>query len=119
MASGTAKYRYMTDAGNIFYARTDDSVSLTAIRGQEPAGAITESITFKVSKTSKELGCSPRHVKLYLKSTDTSDGCLVNPKTVVKNVVVLSPAHVVTAGAEVTVNGRVWIVGSIVGEQMR
>lgn len=119
MASGTNKYRYETDAGNIFFARTDDSPALSNIRGAEPTGSITESITFKVSRTSKELGCTPRHVKLYLKSTDTSDGCLINPKSVTKNVVILKPSHTVNAGSEVTVNGRVWIVGSVVGEQMR
>ncbi len=119
MASGTAKYKYETDNGNFFFARTDDSPALANIRGTAPTGATTESITFKVSRASKELGCTPRHVTLYLKSTDTSDGCLINPKSVVKKVVVLKPSTVIASGQEVTVNGRVWITGSITAEQMR
>jgi hypothetical protein len=119
MASGTAKYPYETDNGNFFFARTDDSPQLTSIRGALPTGSITESMTFKVSKTSKEVGCQPRHVTLYLKTADGTAGCLVNPKTVVKKVVVLKPSTVITPGQEVTVNGRTWITGSITGEQMR
>ena len=47
MASGTAKYKYETDNGNFFFARTDDSPALANIRGTLPTGATTESITFK------------------------------------------------------------------------
>lgn len=119
MASGTAKYRYETDNGNIFFARTDDSAALEAIRGAQPTGSITESITFKVSRTSKEVGCTPRYARLYLDTEVTETGCLVNPQTVSKNVVVLKKDTVVTPGQKVTVNGRAWVVGSIVGEQMR
>lgn len=119
MASGTNKYKYQTDKGNIFYARTDDSPQLTNIRGEEPTGAVTESMTFKVSRASKETGCTPRHVTLYLKTADTFDGCLINPKTVVKKVVILKNDHNVTQGQEITVNGRTFIVGPITSEQMR
>ena len=84
MASGTAKYKYETDNGNFFYARTDNSPALAYIRGTVPTGAITESITFKVSRTSKELGYTPRHVTLYLDVPNTSVDCLINPKTVIK-----------------------------------
>jgi hypothetical protein len=120
MASGTAKYPYKTDAGNIFFARTDDSPALAAIRGTiQGSFSITESITFKVSKTSKEVGCQPRHVTLYLKTADSTNGCLINPKNVVKKVVVMSPDTVVLPNQEVTVNGRTWITGSITPEQMR
>ena len=111
MASGTNKYKYQTDKGNIFYARTDDSPQLTNIRGEEPTGAVTESMTFKVSRASKET--------LYLKTADTFDGCLINPNTVVKKVVILKNDHNVTQGQEITVNGRTFIVGPITSEQMR
>ena len=119
MASGTAKYKYDTDNGNFFYARTDNSPALANIRGTVPTGAITESITFKVSRTSKELGYTPRHVTLYLDVPNTSVDCLINPKTVIKKVVVLKPSTVITPGEPVTVNGRKWITGSITEEQMR
>jgi hypothetical protein len=119
MASGTAKYPYETDNGNFFFARTDDSADLSAIRGAIPTGSITESITFKVSKRAKEVGCQPRHVTLYLKTADSTIGCLINPKTVVKKVVVLKPSTVIIPNKEITVNGRVWITGSITPEQMR
>ena len=119
MASGTDKYKYQTDKGNIFYARTDDSAELSGVRGAQPTGAVTESITFKISRSSKELGCTPRHAILYLKTATTSDGCLVNPKTVTKKVVVLKPDTTLNPGTEVPCNGRQWIIGSVVGEQMR
>ena len=47
MASGTQRYRYETDKGNIFHARTDDSASLASCRGTEPTEAPTENITFE------------------------------------------------------------------------
>lgn len=120
MASGTAKYPYKTDKGNIFFARTDDSPALANIRGTiEGSFSITESITFKVSKSSKEVGCQPRHVTLYLDVEDTTDGCLIQPKTVTKKVVVMSPDTVVLPNQKVTVNGRKWLTGSITPEQMR
>lgn len=119
MASGTNKYKYQSDKGNIFYARTDDSDELSGVRGEQPTGAVTENITFKVSRGSKEVGCTPRHVILYLKTSTTSDGCLVNPKTVSKKVVVLKNSTTLTPGTEVPCNGRTWIIGSVVGEQMR
>lgn len=119
MASGTQKYRYETDKGNIFYARTDDADSLAAVRGAEPTGNITESITFEVSKNSKAVGCKPRHVKLFLKGADTAEGCMLNPKGAPKEVVVLKKDTVPKQGTEVTVNGRVYVIGSITDEQMR
>lgn len=33
MASGTTRYKYETDAGNFFFARTDNSEDLATIRG--------------------------------------------------------------------------------------
>lgn len=119
MASGTNRYRYQTDKGNIFNARTDDAAALASCRGAEPTGATTEDITFEVSKNSKAVGCKPRHVKLYLKVADTVEGCMLNPKGVVKEVVVLKPDTIPPRGTDVTVNGRTFIIGSVVGEQMR
>jgi len=119
MASGTQRYRYETDKGYIFNARTDDAASLASCRGTEPTGAITEDITFEVSKNSKAVGCKPRHVKLHLKVADTVEGCLLNPKGVVKEVVVLKPSTIPPRGTPVTVNGREYLIGSIVKEQMR
>jgi hypothetical protein len=120
MASGTGKYKYEADSGNIYYARTDDSEALAAIRGTEPTGNVTESMTFRVSKNTKEVGCKPRHCLLYPKGTDVSEGCILNPKAASKQVVVLKKAANVPArGTPVTVNGREYVVGSVIGEQMR
>lgn len=119
MASGTKRYKYETNAGNIFFAETDDAASLDTVRGAQPTGAVTESITFKVSKSSKESGCKPRHCILVLKTSESVSECLVNPKAARKTVVVLKSDHTPPIGTEVTVNGRVWIVGSVIGEQMR
>lgn len=119
MASGTIRERYQTDAGNIFYARTDDDPGLSEVRGEPPTGSITENITFKVSKKSKEVGCVPRHCVLKPKSTVSISGCLVNPTGASKKVVVWKKDTIPPSGTEVTLGGRVWIVGSVIGEQMR
>lgn len=119
MASGTQRYKYKSDKGNIFYARTDDSPALASVRGAAPTGAATENITFKFSKNSKEVGVKPRHVILNLKTTEAGVGCLLPPSQITKRVIVLDPATNPPEGTEITVNGRVWIVGSVIGEQMR
>ena len=120
MASGTTKYRYETDAGNFFYARTDNSPDLASIRGTEPTGSTTEGITFEFTKNAKEVGCKPRHCILKLKPTMAADGtCLIPPEHTTKRVVVLKPSHNPPTGTEITVNGRTYIVGSVVNEQMR
>lgn len=119
MASGTERYKYQTDAGNIFYARTDDSPDLATVRGAAPTGAATENITFKFSKSSREVGFKPRHCILTLKSTEAADGCLINSSGITKSVIVLKPDTNPPSGTELTVNGRVWIVGSVIGEQSR
>lgn len=120
MASGTARYKYQTNKGNFFYARTDDSPDLKTIRGDEPTGATTEGITFKVSKASREVGCNPRFVTLVLDTPTTTVDCLINPKTVKKFVVVLKNDHKLPAiGSPITVNGRKFLVGSITEEKMK
>lgn len=118
MASGTARYKYESDAGNIFFARTDDAKELEEIRGPQPTGKITESMTFKVSKNANEVGCKPRHCILVLKTDQSVSECLINPKAARKTVVVLTPDHTPEIGKEITVNGRKWIIGSISDEKM-
>ena len=119
MPSGIGKYRYETDKGNVFFARTDDSPDLATVRGLEPTSPLTESMTFQVSKGTKQVGVKPRYCLLSLKGSDTTEGCLINPKAAKKTVVVLKKDHIPPLGQEVTVNGRVWIVGSTSSEQMR
>lgn len=120
MASGTDKYRYKTDKGNIFYCRTDDSPELASIRGAEPTGNVTENITFKVSKKTKEVGFKPRQAILALKGSQTAAGCLVNPNSVTKRVIILDPATTIpNRGTELTVNGRTWVVSGFTSEQSR
>ena len=120
MASGTGKYRYKTDKGNLFYARTDDSPDLASIRGAEPSGNVTENITFKVSKSSKEVGFKPRQAILALQGTQSISGCLVNPNNVTKRVVILDPATVLPQrGTVLTVNGRSWVLTGYTTEHSR
>jgi len=120
MASGTSRYKYKTNKGNIFYARTDNAPELAPIRGAEPVGNVTESITFEFSKTSKSVGMKPRCCILKLKGSQTSQGCLINPNSITKRVIELQPDAVLPQqGSEITVNGRVWIVSSISSEQAR
>ncbi|WP_055077262.1 hypothetical protein [Pseudanabaena sp. 'Roaring Creek'] len=120
MASGTSRYKYKTDKGNIFYARTDNAPELQPIRGAEPVGNVTESITFEFSKNAKEVGMKPRSCILKLKGTQSATGCLISPNSITKRVIVLDPATVLPQqGSEITVNGRVWIVSSISSEHAR
>lgn len=119
MSSGTTRYKYETDNGNVFFARTDNDSELASIRGAAPTEAPTENLTFEFSKNTRMVGCKPRHCILTLKNTGTGTGCLVPPNQTTKRVIVLKPDHNPPTGTEVTVNGRVWIVGSVIGEQMR
>jgi hypothetical protein len=120
MASGTTRYKYETDANNVFYARTDNANTLESCRGPAPTAAPTESITFEFSKNNRMVGCKPRHVILNLKKAAASgNDCILPPGQTTKRVVVLRPDTNPPTGTEVTVNGRVWVVGSVVGEQMR
>ncbi|OYQ66646.1 hypothetical protein B9G53_03505 [Pseudanabaena sp. SR411] len=120
MASGTTRYKYETDKGNIFWARTDNATALSGVRGTAPTETATENITFEFSKNSKEVGCRPRHCILKLKyEGEEVEGCLLPPNQTTKRVVVLRPDHNPTTGAEIVIGGRTWIVGSVIGEQMR
>ena len=119
MPSGIGKYRYETDKGNIFFARTDDSPDLAVVRGLEPTSPLTESITFQVSKSTKQVGVKPRFCSLTLKGSDTVEGCLLNPKAAKKSVVILKKDHIPPIGQEINVNGRLWVIGSTSSEQMR
>lgn len=119
MASGTSRYKYQTDNGNVFWARTDNAAALSSVRGTAPTEAALENITFEFSKNSRMVGCKPRHCILNLKNTGTGTGCLLPPNKTTKRVIVLKPDTNPPQGTEITVNGRVWIVGSVIGEQMR
>lgn len=119
MASGTTRYKYETDNGNVFWARTDNSAELSTVRGVAPTEAPVENITFEFSKNSKMVGCKARHCILNLKKTGQGVGCLLPPGQTTKRVIVLKPDTNPPTGTEVTVNNRVYIVGSVVGEQMR
>lgn len=119
MASGTTRYKYETDNGNVFWARTDNAAELSTVRGAAPTTAPIENITFEFSKNSKMVGCKPRHCILNLKKTDAGTGCILPPGQTTKRVIVLKPDTNPPVGTEITVNGRVWIVGSVIGEQMR
>jgi hypothetical protein len=126
MSSGTTRYKYETDNGNVFYARTDNDSELAAIRGDAPTTAALENITFEFSKNSREVGCKPRHCILTLvqtqvgtENTDTGAACLLPPGQTTKRVIILKPDTNPPQGTEIPVNGRRWIVGSVIGEQMR
>jgi len=123
--SGTARYRYETDKGNVFYARTDDHAALAAIRGSEPTGTQTENITFEFSKNALEVGCKPRHAVLVrLVTVAGTPECILEDFAQTKSVVVLTKAHfdsLVTgqAGTTVTIGTVQWRVKTKVDERMR
>ena len=119
MARGTNRYKYETDNGNIFWARTDNAAALNTVRGSAPTLAPRENITFEFSKNSKMVGCKPRHCILTLKKSTSGVGCLLPPGQTTKRVIVLKPDTNPPTGTEINCNGRIYIVGSVVGEQMR
>jgi len=91
--SGTAKFAYESDKGNVFFARTDDAAALDAIRGTEPTKEATENITFEFTKNTLEVGCRPRHVVLVRQITDeNAPDCLIDTFDVGKKVIVLTKA---------------------------
>lgn len=123
--SGTAKYAYETDKGNIFFARTDDATALDSIRGSEPTGEATENITFEFTKSALEVGCRPRHVVLVRQITDPdAPECLIDTTDIPKKVIVLTKAKFTElktgkSGTTVTIGSSTYRVKSKVFEQTR
>lgn len=88
----TADYSYQTDEGNIFKVRMDSDPVLDAIRGEQPAGELTENMHVKVSLNDKEVGISPRHT-LFGRSVGTESSattCLVDTGVRYKRVPILT-----------------------------
>jgi hypothetical protein len=123
--SGTAKFPYETDNGNIFFVRGDDASTLDTIRGTEPTGEPTENLTFEFTKNSLEVGCKPRSVTLVRQVTDpNAPTCLIDDFGATKEVVVLTRAHFNTlktgkSGTTVTYSGQQYRVKTKTFEQMR
>lgn len=89
--SGTAKYAYETDQGNVFFVRCDDSTALDTIRGTEPTGTPTENLTFEFTKNALEVGARPRYVTLVRQVADpNTPTCLIDSTEAGKKVPVLT-----------------------------
>lgn len=119
--TATARYKYESNAGNIFQARTDNDDELSAIRGNEPSGTQTEYLTFEFSKNAKEVGCRPRHVKLVREiSGGNASNCLENNGKRYKNVIVLTKDkfNQINIGQTVTVDSQPYKVQAKVNERM-
>jgi hypothetical protein len=123
--SGTAKYAYETDRGNVFFARTDDAVALDAIRGEEPSKESTENITFEFTKNALEVGCRPRYVVLVRQITDpAAPECLIDTTDIPKKVIVLTKSKFTElktgkSGTTVTLGSTTYRVKAKVFEQTR
>lgn len=118
-----ARYKYESNAGNVFYARTDSDSELAAVRGVEPTANNTEYLTFRVSKNAGESGCRPRTAVLVRLITNPTagDSCVDNDGSRKKEVVVLTKAHYdsLAVGTAVTVNGESYKVSGKRQEVMR
>lgn len=123
--TATARYRYQTDRGNVFFARTDNDEELDVIRGPEPTTATqTENITFEFSKNAREVGCRPRHVILVRDINDdgqTQGLCVGQSARAYKKVIVLTESHFnsLTIGQSVTVDGQTYRLQARRAEEMR
>lgn len=119
---GTARFKYETDAGNTFFARTDSDPELAAIRGQPPTEKALEQITFKSSKNSKQVGCKPREAILARTiGTENEANCITDIAKRYKYVVVLTAAHAGTLVPEVTTvtcDGQQYVFKGISAEDM-
>ena len=60
--SGIGRYTYVTDKGSRFELLMDDDGVLDTVRGTPATGALTENLTIKLSKNSKQAGISPRYI---------------------------------------------------------
>jgi hypothetical protein len=120
---GTAKYRYRTNRGNVFYARTDSDTELQSIRGNPPTEQPVEGLTFKYSKNAKEVGGSPRVAILSrVIGTENENNCIVDVAQRFKYVAVLTQEHAATLQPEVTkvtVDRQEYIFKGISEEQIR
>lgn len=120
---GTARYKYQTDRGNVFYCRTDSDTELAAIRGPAPAGNPVENLTFKYSKNSKEVGGSPRVAILArLIGSEDENNCVSDTAQRYKYVAVLTQAHVnnlIPNQTTVTVDRQAYVFKGMSDEQIR
>jgi hypothetical protein len=120
----TARYKYESNAGNIFYARTDSDSELDSIRGGQPAGVNTEYMTFEFSKNAKQVGCRPRSAVLkrsVVGGLAGGDGCVSIGGSRVKYVIVLTRQHYDTLilGQVLNINGLEYTLVSKRREEMR
>lgn len=67
----TARFNYQTDNGSIFYVRDDSDDVLQAIRGAIPTGTVTENITLRKTKNTKQAGLRPRYA-LFARQVGTA-----------------------------------------------
>lgn len=119
----TAKYKYETNRGNIFYCRTDSDPELASIRGPAPGGKAIESLTFKFSKNAKEVGGSPRVAILARKiGSEDENNCIADEAQRFKYVAILTEAHAATLNPEVTtvtVDRQSYVFKGVSEEQIR
>lgn len=133
-----AEYKYATDKGSVFKLRMDADTELArAIRGQPPAGALTENMTLRISANSRVFGIQPRYALLGRQiggnangSDDPGEtsGCLVDSATRYKKVPVLTEEQFATlisgapedaATTKVTVDGIQYWVAKLIPEEVK
>lgn len=105
--------RYEADSGDIHQIRM--SAARIAVAGDPPAGAVSNDINVKVSKTNREFGLRPRGVVL-----GREIGAAGDVATKYAFLPVLTPAAFATPafakGAEITYDGETWEIKSRQGE---
>ena len=86
----TIKFKYQTDANFVYNVRDDGDSVLDAIRGAAVTAALTENITLKKTRHSKQVGLRPRMVLFarLIGATTTTTGGLTNAAKAYKKVVI-------------------------------
>lgn len=120
---------YQTDRGSVFLTKIEDLAGVDAVTGEEPAGTLTEDMTCRIGRTSRESGIRPRFVTLKRgigaavtdPDPEIPGRALVNSGASYRRVAVLTQAHynTINKGDNFTIEGTVYEVSGKTGEDVK
>ena len=117
----TSRYKYQTNAGNIFYVITDNDTEVDAIRGAAPTATATEEMTIISGKGARQGGIKPRQAVLARTiGTPVAGTCSITTGKAFKRVAILtqSQANSLTLGTVYSINGVNYKLQSISREKV-
>ena len=120
--------KYLSDRGNVFFTKIEDLAGVDAVIGDEPAGAATEDMICRISRTARESGIRPRFVTLKraIGATTTDPDpeipgrALVNSGASYRRLAILTPTRFneIELDEEFTIEGTVYQVSGKTGEDV-